>query len=405
VTKSRHRGALRVGSAQDERLAVRGHGKRWRWRGVRVVVRGLIDGQWKDVIAEDGWITDVGEAGMGQLTGARLIDTAGRLLPGFVDVHVHGGGGADVMDASMDAFEQIAMTHARHGTTSLLLTTVAASREATLATLSAWRKPGKWRGADVLGFHLEGPFIHPERRGAHPAEYVRTPSQEELRAYAGAGAVRILTLAPELPSADETIQAAHELGIVVSLGHSAATYGEAMRAFDLGAKCATHLFNAMDGLHHRRPGLAAAALDRADAMVELILDGVHVHPALARLAMRIKGRHGVMLVTDAVSVVDMPEGRYWFAGDEVVYEDGAVRRPDGTLAGSALTMERAVQVGLAHGVFLPSDVPYVAAANAARLLGERRGRIERGYRADLVALSAEGAVTHTIVGGRLVHCA
>ncbi|AEJ42825.1 N-acetylglucosamine-6-phosphate deacetylase [Alicyclobacillus acidocaldarius] len=372
---------------------------------MRVVIRGLLGDEWKDVIAEDGWITDVGEAKMGQLTGARLIDTGAHLFPGFVDVHVHGGGGADVMDASMDAFEQIATTHARHGTTALVLTTVAASREATSATLSAWRKPAEWRGADVLGFHLEGPFIHPERRGAHPAEHVRTPSPEELRAYARAGPVRILTMAPELPGADETLLTARDLGILVSLGHSAATYGEAMRAFDLGAKSATHLFNAMEGLHHRRPGLAAAALDRADAMVELILDGVHVHPALARLAMRIKGRHGVMLVTDAVSVVDMPEGRYGFAGSEVVYEDGVVRRPDGTLAGSALTMERAVQMGLAHHVFLPRDVPYVAAANAARLLGERRGRIEPGYRADLVALSEAGAVTHTIVGGRLVHSA
>ena len=372
---------------------------------VRVVIRGLIDGQWKDVIADDGWITDVCEAGIGQLTGAHFIDTAGRLFPGFVDVHVHGGGGADVMDASMDAFEQIAMTHARHGTTSLVLTTVASSHEAILETLSAWQKPANWRGADVLGFHLEGPFIHPDRRGAHPVEHLRTPAREDLRTYAATGPVRILTVAPELPGADETIRAARELGIVVSLGHSSATYDEAMRAFDFGAKSATHLFNAMDGLHHRRPGLAAAALDRADAMVELILDGVHVHPAVARLAVRIKGRHGVMLVTDAVSVVDMPEGRYWFAGDEMVYKDGEVRRPDGTLAGSALTMERAVQVGLAHGVFLPADVPYVAAANAARLLGEWRGRIERGYRADLVALSEEGAVTHTIVGGRLVHCA
>ncbi|WP_304457944.1 N-acetylglucosamine-6-phosphate deacetylase [Alicyclobacillus sendaiensis] len=372
---------------------------------MRAVVRGLIEGQWKDVIVEEGFIVDVCEAGVGVITGARLVDTAGLLLPGFVDVHVHGGGGADVMDASMEAFEQIAATHARHGTTALVLTTVAASREATLAALAAWRTPGAWRGADVLGFHLEGPFIHPAKRGAHPAEHLRAPSPEELRAYAEAGPVRMVTLAPELPGADEVIRTAREFRIVVSLGHSASTYDEAMRAFDLGAQSATHVFNAMDGLDHRRPGLAAAALDRADAMVEIILDGVHVHPAIARLAVRAKGRHGVILVTDAVSVVDMPEGRYWFAGAEMVYRAGEVRRPDGTLAGSALTMERAVQVGLAHGVFLLDDVPDVAAANAARLLGERRGRIARGYRADLVALSADGAVTHTLVGGRLVHCA
>lgn len=370
---------------------------------MRAIIRGSIHGRVQDVIVEDGWIERIGDAGVGERTGARLVDTAGRLLPGFVDVHVHGGGGADVMDASMEAFEQIAATHAKHGTTSLLFTTVAAPDEDLMAVLSAWRHPADWHGADVLGFHLEGPFIHPDRRGAHPVEHLRAPSPEVLRAYAAAGPVRLLTLAPELPGGEETIRAARELRMVVSLGHSAATYDEAMRAFDLGAQSATHLFNAMAGLHHRQPGLAAAALDRPDTVVELILDGVHVHPAVARLAVRIKGRHAVMLVTDAVSVVDMPEGRYRFAGGELLFRDGEVRRPDGTLAGSALTMERAVQTGLRHGVFRPEDVPDVAAANAARLLGERRGRIAPGHRADLVALSDEGAVTHTIVGGRVVH--
>ncbi|SIS80853.1 N-acetylglucosamine-6-phosphate deacetylase [Alicyclobacillus vulcanalis] len=372
---------------------------------MRVVVRGEIAGRATDVIAEDGWITRVGDAGAGELTGARLIDTCGRLLPGFVDVHVHGGGGADTMDASMDAFEQIARTHARHGTTSLVLTTFAAPDEAILKTLSAWRPPTDWQGADVLGFHLEGPFLHPARRGAHPAGHLREPAPQALRAYAGAGPVRMITLAPELPGATDVVRLARAMGIVVSLGHSNAAYDEAMRGFDCGAQSVTHLFNAMTGMDHRQPGLAAAALSRADVWVELILDGIHVHPEVARLALRLKGRHGVMLVTDAVSVVDMPEGRYAFAGAEIVYHRGEVRRLDGTLAGSALTLERAVQVGLTHGVFRPEDVPNVAAGNAARLLGERRGQLAPGYRADLVALAPDGAVTHTIVGGRLVHCA
>ncbi len=370
---------------------------------VRVIVRGLLDGEVKDVIAEDGWITAVAQAGAGDVTGARLIEAGGHLFPGFIDVHVHGGGGADVMDGSMDAFEQIAWTHARHGTTALVLTTVSAPDEAILRVLSAWRMPASWRGADVLGFHLEGPFIHPDRRGAHPAECLCMPAPERLRKYAAAGPVRILTLAPELPGAEETLAAARAMGVVVSLGHSAATWAESMRAFDLGAQSVTHLFNAMTGLHHRQPGLAAAALAHSGAMVELILDGIHVHPEMARLAVRVKGRDRVMLVTDAIPVVDMPEGRYAFAGDEVVYQGGAVRRLDGTLAGSALTMARAVRTGLEHGVFALPDVPLLAARNAARLLGERRGRIAPGFRADLAVLSDDGQVTHTLVGGRLVY--
>ncbi|MBI2873636.1 MAG: N-acetylglucosamine-6-phosphate deacetylase [Firmicutes bacterium] len=346
----------------------------------------------------------------------RLHD--GYLAPGFIDLHVHGGGGADFADGDPEGTAVAAHVHARHGTTGLLATIMTLPGDGIVRALRALRalKDDPPRGAAVLGFHLEGPFLNPEFRGAHPPRDLRAPSIASMEAWLGESDrrsdqepdpywCRQVTLAPELDGASDLIRFLAGRGVVVSAGHTGCTYERLRTAAGEGLKHVTHLFNAMRGLDHREPGPVGGALTLPGLTVELIADGIHVHPAVLALAAAARGPQGIVLVTDAVRAAGMPDGRYRFGAEWITACEGLVRLEDGRLAGSTLTMAGAVRnmVKMA-GVPLPSAVA-MASLNPARVHGlqDRKGSIEIGKDADLVLLDRDLQVLGTIVEGDFVH--
>lgn len=334
----------------------------------------------------------------------------GYLCPGFIDVHLHGGGGADVMDASPGALSQLARTHARHGTVAFLPTTVTAPYEQLHRVLEAVEETAGAReeGAELLGVHLEGPHLNPARAGAQNPEFLTPPSLPEMQALLERfpGRVRWVTVAPELEGARELIQYLREAGVVVSIGHSDATYEQAMVAFQWGISHATHTFNGMNPLHHRAPGVPGAVLTAPGVSAEIIADGFHIHPGVARLLWQVKGPDRLLLVTDAMRATDLPDGRYDLGGLEVDVVGGAARLAgQETLAGSTLTLERAVAWMVeAVGLSLAEAVQ-LASLNPARRLGvaHRLGSLEVGKDASLVLLDDALRVRLTLRQGELIY--
>jgi len=330
------------------------------------------------------------------------------IVPGFIDIHVHGAGGADFMDAASESVRLVARTHARFGTTRLLATTLTAGRDQILRCIDAVRvvmDDPREDEAEITGIHLEGPYICPAKRGAQPLEPIRAPDWDEMRAWIdeSGGMIRLITLAPEIDGAIEFIRNAVAAGVIVSIGHTNATYDQALTAIDAGASHGTHLFNAMPPLGHRAPGAVGAVIAAEDVYVELIGDGVHLHPAIIRIAVRAKGVDRVILITDAISGADMPDGDYALGGQRLRVCNGTAKFDDGTLAGSVLTMNRAfINIQRFAGVTAP-EASAMSSANAAiRLgLGSTAGRIEVGMRADLTVIDPEsGQVEATMRGGR-----
>jgi N-acetylglucosamine-6-phosphate deacetylase len=381
-------------------------------RGTAVTGDALRPGAW--VALRDGLIAGIGE---GQApTGFGTPVELGDLLiaPGFVDVHVHGGaGGQAAGDDPSEVADQVlraARFHASHGTTCLVATTVSDTADRLQATAAGVRiamGSATCDGAVVAGVHLEGPWLAPNRRGAHDPATLRLPDPAELQELidAAGGAVRLVTLAPELAGAPAVIAAATAVGVVVSVGHTDATYAQARAAFDAGARHLTHLGNAMPGIDRREPGPIVAALADERVTVELIADGHHVHPALLRLAATAApGR--LVAITDAISATGLPDGDHRLGELSVRVRDGRAvlaDQPD-TLAGSVLTMDRAVATLVAAGV-PPVDAIRAATATPARVLGDElsRGVLAPGARADLVVLDRGYAARATVVGGRVVH--
>jgi N-acetylglucosamine-6-phosphate deacetylase len=309
------------------------------------------------------------------------------LLPGFIDTHVHGGGGADTMDAGAAA-RTLARLHARHGTTALLATTMTAPLadiEAALRALApaiAQRAPGTAR---LLGVHLEGPYISPDKLGAQPA-FARAPALAEIAALHAIAPIRLVTLAPEVSGMLALIPALVGLGLRVQLGHTAASYEQAVEALDAGASGFTHLFNAMSTLHHRAPGVAGAALAHG-RHAELIPDLLHVHPGAIRAALR--AIPGLFCVTDATAAAGMPDGDYRLGRQTVTKCLGGVRLADGTLAGSTLTMDQALRNLVAIGLPL-AEASDRCSRHAAHYLGlADRGVLAPGAWADVVQLHAQ----------------
>jgi len=347
-------------------------------------------------------------------SGLAVLDLGARVLtPGFVDLHVHGGDGAQVNGATPEevaaSVGTVARCHLRHGTTALLATTVADTPARLAAAVRGVAAAGAHpvpEAAYVLGAHLEGPWVAPGRAGAQDPQALRAPSVSEFAALldAARGTVRLVTLAPELPGAFDLIRAAAAEGLVVSVGHTEADWETTKRAFDAGARHVTHLFNAMPGVHHRRPGPVVAALDDPRVSVEIIADGIHIHPAvLARVLAAAPDR--VTAVTDAMAATGLPPGRYRLGRLDVILEGRRValaEAPD-TLAGSVLTMDRAVKVLVDAGVGLPAAVT-AATATPTRIIGEpTRGRLGPGAEADLVVLERNLSVAAVLRAGRPAH--
>lgn len=324
------------------------------------------------------------------------------LVPGFVDLQINGASGVDIATRP-GRLPELSAKLPLTGTTSYLPTIVTLPSSQYPALLSGISlDPGV--GAEPLGLHLEGPFINPLKRGAHPVESVSQPDPEALKAMLDTAPVRMVTLAPEIDGFLALVETANSRGAVVSLGHSDASFEETLAALDSGARGVTHLFNAMSPLHHRDPGLPGAALAHAEAACGLIADGRHVHPEMVRLAFERLGPDRMYLVTDAMSAAGMGFGEYTLAGNRVFMKDGVPRLEDGTLAGSVLTMDEALRNIIAFtGCSLPEAVR-MAAATPARLIGEdrRKGKLAPGLDADVVALSPELKVEAVWVGGREV---
>jgi N-acetylglucosamine-6-phosphate deacetylase len=372
---------------------------------MKTVVAGWIRQKRQQILIEDGVIRKIGSLSPTDLEGAVRIDTDSALYPGFLDIHVHGGGGADTMDASPEAFRTIAQTHAAHGTTGLLLTTMTEHVDRIQQVLQTLTPGFDSGGAAILGFHLEGPFISPKRPGAQSVRHILEPNLELLDQWIrlAQGQMRLMTIAPELANAEAVIRFAAERGIVVSMGHSAATYEEARRGKTWGARSVTHLCNAMNGMHHREPGLFGFALEDDEMFVELIADFLHVHPAVVKMIVRTVGTERLLLMTDAMRAACMGDGVYELGGQTVHVQQGKAQLADGTIAGSTLTMDQAVRNLVGTGLLAHDAIGSVTACNQARLFGWKKGRLEVGYDGDVVALDADLHVTHTIVAGRLVY--
>lgn len=322
------------------------------------------------------------------------------VLPGFIDLHVHGGGGSDSMQAG-DAAAVLARTHAGFGTTSLLVTTMTANDQAICAALSAVAEVmagPPTDGADILGVHLEGPFISPDKLGAQPA-YARPGSIGELRRYMALAPIRVVTLAPEISGHLELIQYLRQQGVRVQIGHTCAAYEMCRQALERGASGFTHLFNAMSPLAHRAPGAAAAALAHAE-FCEVVADLIHVEKGALLAAMRAIPR--LYGVTDATAATGMPDGQYLLGENQVFKHAGAVRLADGTLAGSTLTLDQALRNFVALGDSLERACWRVSGWPAQYLGVADRGLLEPGRRADLVVLDRDLQVKQVYVAGRSI---
>ena len=361
------------------------------------------------VVLEEGRIAAVGE-GLPPPAGAEVMDLAGlSLVAGFIDLHVHGGGGFSLMTEDAEEIRSYARWVVSKGVTSFLATLVAASRpqmERWLATVSVLEEEVDG-GAHPLGAHLEGPFLNPKRRGALLPAALRPPDVAELLAYVqtAGGRLKVIVVAPELPGAAEVIGVAREQGLVVSMGHTDATYEEAREAISRGVTQATHCFNAMRPFHHRDPGCLGAILASPQVTAELIGDGVHVHPGAMALLLRAKGPLRTMLVTDGVAPSGLGSGTYSFGGRPIAVKGGVFILPDGTIAGSVATMDQMVRNLVELGLGSLPEASRMASLNAATVLGldGHKGRVASGYDADLVALDESLEVTMTFAGGQLVY--
>ncbi|MCD4533317.1 N-acetylglucosamine-6-phosphate deacetylase [Nocardioides sp. cx-169] len=353
------------------------------------------------VLVEGDRIADVGSGVPSGSADVHLPDAT--LVPGFVDGHAHGGGGASYDTGSRVDAAAVTAAHLRHGTTTMMASLVTATPDrllSSVAELAAAADEGV-----VAGIHLEGPWLSPRRAGAHDPALLTDPDPSLLDALldAGRGHVRMVTLAPELPGGLDAIRRLTAAGVVSAIGHTEATYDVARAALDAGASVGTHLFNAMRPLHHREPGPIAALLEHPDAYVELIADGVHVHPAALRLAAEAKP-HLFVLVTDAMAAAAAADGDYRLGRMTVTVRDGVARLAEGgAIAGSTLTMAAAVQYAVQVAGLPIADVVRAATSTPAALLHlDRVGALRPGYRADLVVLDQDLAVQRVLHCGRWV---
>jgi N-acetylglucosamine-6-phosphate deacetylase len=328
------------------------------------------------------------------------------LLPGFIDLHTHGAMGTDFVFGSHDEIDEVTKFYAAHGVTSFLATTYSAAPSEMSAAISTIRScMGSEPGARILGIHLEGPWLNPARAGAQDAATIRHADPTEVLAYLETGSIKLVAVAPEIKENQWLISACRQRGITVSAAHTDATFEEMMLAVQLGVTQVTHCFNAMSALHHREPGVVGAALIIPELRCELIADNIHVHPVVMKLLLNSKSPRGAILVTDSICAAGMPDGTYSLENQTVILKDSSARLADGTLAGSALTMDSALR-NLVQAVGLPLDEIWrCASLNAAEAIyiADHKGKIEAGYDADLVLLDSNLHVRLTMREGKIIY--
>lgn len=337
---------------------------------------------------------------------ATIIDAKGLYVsPGFIDVHTHGKDGLDTMNVTKDNLEVLTMAHARTGVTSVLPTTMTASIEDTKHTIDVlYENKDHVKGAKIVGVHMEGPFFNVEHKGAQPEQYILKPSIEDFKKMVGdhEDFIRILSLAPEIEGANELTRYLVDKGIVVSIGHTGATYKQAKEVIDLGANHITHTYNAMTPLHHRKPGVVGLAMDEKDIYAELILDGHHVEAVSARILYHAKGQDHLVLITDSMEASMKEPGTYQLGGQKVYVKDGTARLEDGTLAGSILCLNEAVKNAVEFFNIPLYTAIKCASLNPARSIGldQEIGSIQVGKKADLIFMNDRYEVIHSFIDGK-----
>lgn len=360
------------------------------------------------VFVRDGRIAAIGHGTPPSHDGVGAVDADGACVgPGFIDTHIHGGGGYEVMDPDPETLPNLARVLVSHGVTAFMPTTYTADHNVTMRALknAADHEGSVDGGATILRAHMEGPYLNPRRKGAHREELLRTPTSREVEDYLGTGVVGQMALAPELPENGWLMDLLVSEGVTIAVGHSDASYEQMVAAVGRGASVVTHTYNGMRGLHHRDPGTLGGALTLDALRCEIIADKAHVSPAAIDLLWRAKGPRRVILITDANMSAGMEEGTYVRHGREVTVANGVARLPDGTIAGSASFLDRDFRNLLEITNAPIHQVWRAASINPARSIGiaDRKGSLEVGKDADIIFVDDHATVTKTFVEGRLVH--
>lgn len=333
-----------------------------------------------------------------------VFDGRGQLLiPGMIDVHIHGADNHDMMDGTRESIQAVSKACAATGCTSFLVTSVSSTLTDLLQLIERTKEViGHEEGAKIAGIHLEGPYLNVAQKGMQNPKFLRHPDLAEMaEIFAAAdGLIKMVTIAPELPGGLELIQYLKEQDVVISIAHSAATYEEAQQAFKEGATHITHCFNAMPAIHHRSPGLVTAALEEDEISVQAIVDGVHLHPGIVRLLHKVKGAEKMVLTTDALQAMGVGDGEYQFGGHQVTVKDGVARLKDGTLASSTVTMNQSLRHSVDFGIPLVDAIRMASLTPAEILKLNNMGKIKEGYLADFVLLDSEFVVQQTWVDGK-----
>jgi len=366
------------------------------------------------VFMEEGVIKDIFENDQeGKYSGVENIcfPPLCHLIPGMINIHIHGGNGGDVMDGDMGALRKIAASAAASGVTSFLATTMTeeiTNIERALETVKEYiNQQETMPGARIIGVHMEGPFLSPEKKGAQRADLMRVPDIDLFRRWQeiSGDSVRVVTIAPELDKGLVFIEYLKNHNVIASIGHSDGSYEEAEAGIAAGAGQGTHLFNAMRGIHQRAPGTAGALLLDDRVTTELIVDGIHLHPAIVRLVLKTKGREKLILITDGIRATGLADGEYELGGQKVTVGNGAARLVDGTLAGSILTMNEAARNTIFFTGCGWDDIIVMTSENPARQLGlfDRKGSIAKGKDADVTVVDDKWQILLTVSGGRVVY--